>query len=179
MFKYHWCKRVAVTLKIGESVLANYLFLSRHAGMEKSHVIKMIQWDVNYFFDLYKQTISDDSLVLVTAYTGTAPFNIKGITLHSALCLPTTPKHYLFAEKRATLQAWLHQLKPFVINQVSMIPDKMLELSHKIFCTSKQADFTAAPNANRYVPVVSDFCQLYPVGGLLIFAKQNPHKVND
>ena len=66
-----------------------------------------------------------------------------------------------------------------VIDEVSMIPDQMLELSHKGLCTSKQVDFTAAPFANTSVLVVDDFYQLCPVGSLPLFAEQNPHEVYD
>ena len=105
MLHHHLCKRTAAELKNGESVPAHFLFLSGSGGTRKSHVIKMIHKDVSYFFDLYKQTIRDDPLVLLSAYTGTTAFNIEGITLHSALCLPTTGKCYLSDEKRSTLQA--------------------------------------------------------------------------
>ena len=59
----------------------------------------MVHTDVNYFFNLYDKTVRDDPLVLLTAYSGTAAFDIGGITLHSALCLPTTGTEQLSDEK--------------------------------------------------------------------------------
>ena len=97
----------------------------------------MVHRDVN-FFNLYDKTVRGDPLVLLTACTGTAAFNIGGITLHSVLCLPTTRTECLSEEKQTTLQSQLHQLQLLVIDGVSMIPDKMLDLSHKRHCTAKQ-----------------------------------------
>ena len=44
-----------------------------------------------------KKTVRTDPLILLTAYNGTAAFIIDGITLHSALCLPTsgTENHHM------------------------------------------------------------------------------------
>ena len=70
--------RASAALRNGENIPAYYLFLSGPGGMGKSHVMKMIHRDVNYFFNLYKQTIRDNPLVLLTSYTGTAAFNTEG-----------------------------------------------------------------------------------------------------
>ena len=70
------------------------------------------------------------------------------------------------------MQAWLHQLKLLVINDVSMIPDKMLH-----FLTR---DFVLENKFISQQPLLSgDFFQLCPVGGLPLFAEHNPHEVND
>ena len=76
--------------KTGETIPAYYLFLSGPGGIGKSHVIKMVHRDVNYFLNIYDKTVRDEPLVLLTAYTGTTALTIGGVTLCSALCLPTT-----------------------------------------------------------------------------------------
>ena len=60
-----------------------------------------------------------------------------------------------------------------------MIPNKILDLSHKRLCTAKQVHFTAAPFANTCVLVVGDFYQLCPVSGSPLFVEHNPCDVND
>ena len=60
-----------------------------------------------------------------------------------------------------------------------MIPDKMLDLSHKRLCTAKQVYFSAAPFTNTYILVVCNFYQLCPVSGSPLFVKHNPCDVND
>ena len=91
-------------LRNGKSILPYQLYVSGPGGTGKSYIIKMIHHDINYFFNLYEKTVRTDPLILLTAYTGTAAFNIDGITLHSALCLPTSGTENLSYEKINTLQ---------------------------------------------------------------------------
>ncbi|KAF9001049.1 hypothetical protein BDZ89DRAFT_900556, partial [Hymenopellis radicata] len=55
------------------------MFLNGPGGTGKSHVINALK----EFFDLRKQS----RRFRLTAYTGVAARNIKGVTLHSALCM--------------------------------------------------------------------------------------------
>ena len=71
------------------------IFLSGPGGTGKSHVIKMIRHDnVKLFHRFYlcsgddgMQSSTEDVITLLCAYTGTAAFNIDGMTLHSAFQL--------------------------------------------------------------------------------------------
>ena len=98
-------KKAVAAFKTGETIPAYYLFLSGPGGKGKSHVIKMVHRDVNYCFNLYDKIVRDDPLVLLTAYTDTAAFNIGGVTLHSSLCLPTPGIENLSDGKQTTLQS--------------------------------------------------------------------------
>ena len=74
-------------MKNGEHIKPYRVFLSGPGGVGKSHVIKLIQSDT---IRLIKQSGSvepDDVLVLLTAPTGVAAFNVNGMTLHSAFLL--------------------------------------------------------------------------------------------
>ena len=53
-------------------------------GTGRSHVIKLIRCDVIYFLQQTMKVQPDEPLVLLTAPTGVAAFDIGGITLHLA-----------------------------------------------------------------------------------------------
>ena len=62
------------------------MFLSGPGGVGKSHVIKLIQSDTIKLIRQSGAVEPDDVLVLLTAPTGVAAFNVNGMTLHSAFC---------------------------------------------------------------------------------------------
>ena len=87
MYHRHWCKQTVLAMKKGEHIKPYRVFLSGPGGVGKSHVIRLIQSDT---IRLIKQSGSvepDDVLVLLTAPTGVAAFNVNGMTLHSAFLL--------------------------------------------------------------------------------------------
>ena len=187
LFNRNWCKKSIIALKCDQTIPAYQLFLSGPGGTGKSHVIQMIHRDIKYFFNLYNSphtnifsaTSGDDPLVLLTAFTGTAAFNINGITLHSALSLPTTRVKHLSNEKRTTLETRLYQLKLLVIDEVSMISKEMLQLCHERLCSAKKMLLTVAPPfANTCILAVGDFYQLRPVCATSIFVNAEPHSVS-
>ena len=99
MYMYHrcWCKDAIVCLKHGENVKPYQIFLSGPGGVGKSHVIKLVQSRAYNMPLVQSDTIkllklsgmfeSDDAIVLLTAPSGVAAFNINGMIIHSALLL--------------------------------------------------------------------------------------------
>ena len=63
------------------------IFLTGTGGTGKSHIIKLIRHDGIYFLQQTMNVDPDQPLVLLTAPTGLATFNIGGITLHSTFML--------------------------------------------------------------------------------------------
>ena len=84
MFHRDWCKKAVLALKEGKPVEPYHVFLG---GVGKSHVIKLIHSDTLKLLKLLGTFEPDDVIVLLTAPTGVAAFNINGMTLHSALLL--------------------------------------------------------------------------------------------
>ena len=92
MFNRKWMKECIVKMKRGQVPESYKIFLSGPGGTGKSHVIKMICYDnVKLFCRFYicsgddgMQSSTEDVITLLCAYTGTAAFNINGMTLHSA-----------------------------------------------------------------------------------------------
>ena len=81
MFHRDWCKEAVLALKQNKPYR---VLLSGAGGVGKSHVNKLIHSDT---LKLLKPFEPDDVIVLLTAPTGVAAFNIYGMTLHSALLL--------------------------------------------------------------------------------------------
>ena len=67
------------------------IFLSGPGGTGKSHVVHVIQRDMSHFFKHTVRPDDDQPIVLITAPTGSAAFQICGSTIHSAFLL-----HYNF-----------------------------------------------------------------------------------
>ena len=83
MFHRNWCKKVVIALNKANPYR---VFLSGPGGVSKSRVIRLIHSDT-----IKTGTFEpDDVIVLLTAPTGVAAFNISGMTLHSAHLLGTS-----------------------------------------------------------------------------------------
>ena len=89
MFHRDWCKKAVHALKHGQQMEPYKVFLSGPGGVGKSHVIKLklIQSDTIKLIRQSGTVEPDDVLVLLTAPTGVAAFNVNGMTLHSAFLL--------------------------------------------------------------------------------------------
>ena len=110
------------------------MFLSGPGGVGKSHVIKLFYSDTLKFLRLSGAIEPDDVIVLLTAPTGVAAFNINGITLHSALLLGSgkyTGLQPLIHERLNTLRTKLSKLTLVIIDEVSMVGSNMLLEIHK------------------------------------------------
>ena len=84
MFHRNWCKKAVIALKEGKPVEPYRVFLSGPGGVGKSHIIKLIYSDTLKFLRLSGTIEPDDVIVLLTAPTGVAAFNINRMTLQSA-----------------------------------------------------------------------------------------------
>ena len=82
MFNRLWCKQTVKALKHGTQIQPYKVFLSGPGGVGKSHVIRLIQSDTIRLIKQSGTVEPDDKLVLLTAPTGVAAFNVNGMTLH-------------------------------------------------------------------------------------------------
>ena len=89
MFHRNWCKKAVTALKEGKSVEPHRVFPSGPSDVGISHVNKLIYSDTLKFLRLSDAIEPEDVIVLITAPTGVAAFNINGMTLHSAFLLGT------------------------------------------------------------------------------------------
>ena len=131
MFHRNWCRKAVIALKEGKPVESYHVFLSGPSGVGKSHVIKLIYSDTLKFLRLSGAIEPDDVIVLLTAPTGVAAFNI---TLHSAFLLG--PGKYtgfqpLSHDRLNTLRSKLSKLTLVIIDEVSMVGVNMMLEIHK------------------------------------------------
>ena len=62
-------------------------FFSVAQGVQARHVVNLIQRDMSHFFKHTVKPDDDQPIVLITAPTGSAAFQIGGSTIHSAFVL--------------------------------------------------------------------------------------------
>ena len=73
--------------RLGKKQDGYKIFLSGCGGTGKSHVVGLIQRDTAYLLQHVLCPDPDQPIVLVTAPTGSAAYNINGSTIHSALSI--------------------------------------------------------------------------------------------
>ncbi|XP_062283095.1 uncharacterized protein LOC133987667 [Scomber scombrus] len=143
-----------------------HLFVTGGAGTGKSHLIKAIQYEaMRLLSPICSQP--DNISVLLTAPTGIAAFHIDATTIHNTFSigldvrLPYTP---LGEEKVNSLRAKYRDLQILIIDEISMVDNRMLTYVHGRLRQCKQTgDFS--PFGNVCVIAVGDFFQLPPVRG--------------
>ena len=122
MFHRNWCKKAVIALKEGRPVEPYHVFLSGPGGVGKSHVIKLVHSDTLKLLRLSGTFEPDDVIILLTAPTGVAAFNINGMTLHCAFLLGRSKYsgfQPLSHDRLNTLRAKLSRLMLLIIDEVS------------------------------------------------------------
>ena len=124
MFHRDLCKKAVIALKAGKPVEPYHV-------LGKSHVIKLVHSDTLKLSGTFEP---DDVIVLLTAPTGVAAFNINGMTLHSALLLGRSKYsgfQPLSHDRLNTLRTKLSRLMFLIIDEVSIVGSNMLLEIHK------------------------------------------------
>ncbi|CAG2195137.1 unnamed protein product [Mytilus edulis] len=116
------------------------VFINGGAGTGKSHLIKCLCYETNKILSPHAPN-PDDIVVLITAPTATAAFNIGGTTLHQAFSLSKSlPFPYIYKrdDEINKLRTKLQNLQILIIDEISMhsVP---LDSLH-IFATNKEID---------------------------------------
>ena len=87
MYNRAWCKSYINAQRHGKKQEGCRIFLSGPGGTGKSHIVHLIQRDMSNFFKHTVKPDDDQPIVLITAPTGSAAFQIGGSTIHSAFLL--------------------------------------------------------------------------------------------
>ncbi|XP_029987916.1 uncharacterized protein LOC115417874 [Sphaeramia orbicularis] len=144
-----------------------HYFVSGGAGCGKSHVIKCIHEEATRILrELPRfRDMADMSqpAVLLTAFTGTAAFNIAGKTLHSVLKLPRSlePPYQGLGNALDEVRATLSSVEILVIDEISMVSKKLFAYVNWRF---QQIKGNRKPFGGISVLAVGDFYQLPPLG---------------
>nr|XP_021330385.1 uncharacterized protein LOC101882679 [Danio rerio] len=144
-----------------------FYFVSGGAGCGKSHVIKCVYTEATKILRQLPQLREDGDLsiptVLLSAFTGTAAFNISGKTLHSILKLPKNlkPPYQGLGNSLDDVRAELRHVEILIIDEISMISKDFFAYINWRF---QQIRGSKKPFGGISVIVVGDFYQLPPPG---------------
>ena len=155
------CKSAISSLRYGSRVNRYKIFLSGPGGTGKSHVIQMIKQDMT---NMFKHTINpgdDQPIVLITAPTGSAVFQVGGSTIHDAFLLYDKTKTKVSYEKWTIMQLKFEKLLLSITDEISMVGFKQFHQIYETMCTVKgKCDDNSG---NICVLAVGDLDQLPPV----------------
>ncbi|XP_071965644.1 uncharacterized protein [Antedon mediterranea] len=154
----------------GKKPEAFYTFITGGAGTGKSHLVNCIYNEATRILGKIMEN-PDDLSILKLAPTGIAAYNIKGQTIHSALSIPiniSLPYQPLGEEKISALRNKLGQLQIVIIDEISMVNQRLLWYIHGRLRQIKQVR-NDSPFGNISVISVGDFYQLPPVMGSSLY----------
>ena len=175
---YHrnWCKSVVEALKNNKPAPKSYKqFISGPGGVGKSHVIELLKNDTVRFFRYLPSVEQTDILCLVCAPTGTAAFNVSGMTIHSTFLIPINMRQYrkLGADSLNTLRNQLANLKVVIIDEISMVGADILYHIHRRLEEITGYTGPDVTFGNVTVIAVGDLYQLPPVCRNFVFDHPN------
>lgn len=139
------------------------IFINGRAGTGKSHLIKCLYYERNQILSPHAPN-PDDIVVLLTAATATAAFNIGGTTLHQAFSLTKSlPIPYIYKrdDGLSKLRVKLQNLSILIIDEISMVGQRVFLYVSERLRQIKQSG--TALFGNTCVIAVDDFYQLPPV----------------
>ena len=114
---------------------------------------------------------SHDVTCLTLAPTGTAAFNIGGLTIQSGLLIPIHASAFknLSTDNLKTLRSRLKNLQVVIIDEISMVGSNVFHQIHRRLEEIKGTNSFDSLFGNVTVIAVGDLYQLPPVGGNFVF----------
>ena len=178
MFNHHWCKAYIHRYQLGQKPDGYRIFLSGCGGTGKSHVVWLVQRDMSYLLQHVLHPDPDQPIVLVTAPTGSAAYNIGGSTIHSGLCINDRSWGNVSYERKCMMQVKLEHLMLLVTDEISMVGFDFFQQMNEVVTSVK--GMTGGNWGNICMLAVGDLFQLPPVASVPVYVPpQNAHSLND
>ena len=133
----HGVKVILMECDMDKKLNGYRVFLSGSGGTGKSHVLQLMQWDMCYMLNHTINPNDDQSLVLVTAPTGSAAFQVGGSTVHSAFLLYDNSRTKPSWEKHSIMQLKLQKLMLSITDKISMVSFKWYQQMNETMCIVK------------------------------------------
>ena len=157
------------------------IFLTGSAGCGKSHLLTTIKFYLQKSLTYGSKDIGKERLLML-APTGVAAVNVDGSTIHSTLGILTDYSSgkcvsKLSDKRRSSLREKLSEVKVIIIDEISMVSNKLLMYIHQrlseIFGTTNNALF-----AGISIITCGDFYQLPPIQQKPVYAEFNDPMLN-
>ena len=181
-FNRRHVKQQIADIKAGISVKGYKIFLNGPGGTGKSHVINLINRDTKYLFSTTnavdprycENRCPNKPTSLLTAFTGTAAFNICGSTLSSTmqLCL-----EHVSDQTKTIMKMQLSQIQLIIIDEISMVGLKDFNKVNSRCCMIKNSIESDQNFGDINMLVVGDFNQLPPVMQTPVY--RSPANINN
>ena len=136
MYNRAWCKSCINAVRHREKQ-GYRIFLSGPGGTVKSHVVHLIQRAMSHFFKPTVKPDDDKAIVLITAPTGSAAFQIVGSTIHSTFLLHDNFKSKPSWEKRSKMHLKLEHMMLSIPDEISMVCFKQFQSMNQTMCALK------------------------------------------
>ena len=137
MYSRAWCKSYINALKHGSNKEGYRIYLSGPGGVGKSHVLCFIQRDMSHLLSHVLNVQPDQLIVLVTAPTDSATYQIGGSTIHSAFLMYDDSKSKPSWEKCMIMQLKLEHMMLSVTDEISMVGFKQFQHMNQNVCDKK------------------------------------------
>ena len=145
-----------------------HLFLTGGAGVGKSVVVTTLYQTLHRHLCGTEGENPEEIRILLCAYTGSAAFNIGGITIHKAFALNANQSFTkpLSADKLNTLRVKYRKLSVLIIDEISLVSNELFAIINQRL---QQIKGNSKIFGGIHVIVVGDLFQLKPVMGNWIF----------